>query len=69
MMMMMMMNDGTLNHYILWPVQLALANPGTAVAQKLKEAGLIDKVGAEWLFLTAGEAVEFCTSQLRVTAL
>ena len=61
-------DDETLNQKI-WPVQLAFANPVTAVAQKLKEAGLIDKVGTEWLFLTAGEAVDYCTSQLRVTAL
>ena len=61
-------DDETLNQKI-WPVQLALANPGTVVAQKLREAGLIDKVGIKWLFLTAGEAVDHCTSQLHVIPL
>jgi hypothetical protein len=50
-------------------LQLAFANPGTIVAQKLKGAGLVDKIGLEWFFLTVGEAVESCTVRLRVNAL
>ena len=49
--------------------QLVFANPGTAVAQKLREAGLVEQVGAEWFFLTAGDAVQACYSRLRENAL
>jgi hypothetical protein len=50
-------------------LQLALANPATVVAQKLQEAGLLSKLGPEWLFLTASDAVDHCTPRLRVNAL
>jgi hypothetical protein len=49
--------------------QLALANPTTVVAQKLQAAGLLSKLGPDWLFLTAADAVDHCTPRLRVHAL
>ena len=45
-------------------MQLAMANPGTEVAQKLNEAGLMDAVGREWFFVTVGEAVDICSSRI-----
>ncbi|RWW32009.1 hypothetical protein GW17_00003350 [Ensete ventricosum] len=39
-------------------VQLAIANPGWQVIHKMKLAGLVDVIGAEWIFLTVSEAVE-----------
>ena len=44
--------------------QLAFANPGGGVAQKLEEAGYMDLVGREWFFVTVGEAVDICSSRL-----
>ena len=45
-------------------MQLAMANPGTEVAQKLNESGLMGKLGQEWFFVTVGEAVDVCSSRL-----
>jgi hypothetical protein len=49
--------------------QLAMANPGARVAQKLEDAGLMEKLGREWFFLTAGEAVKLCSARLRVSTI
>ena len=48
-------------------MQLAMANPGTEVAQKLNESGVMDRVGREWFFVTVGEAVDVCSSHLDAT--
>lgn len=42
-------------------VQLAFANPGSGVIQKLNNAGLVDLLGQQWFFLTVGEAVQVCS--------
>lgn len=47
-------------------IQMAFANPGTGVIQKLNDAGFVDVVGQEWFFLTVGEAVQVCSRLLRV---
>lgn len=47
-------------------IQLAIANPGTGVIQKLNDAGFVEVVGQEWFFLTVGEAVQVCSRLLKV---
>lgn len=47
-------------------IQLAFANPGTGVIQKLNEAGFVDVLGQQWFFLTVGEAVQVCSRLLKV---
>ncbi|KAL1536222.1 Low affinity sulfate transporter 3 [Salvia divinorum] len=39
-------------------LQLAVVNPKWQVITKMKAAKLIDKIGAEWVFLSIGDAVE-----------
>uniref|UniRef100_A0A0E0KA05 STAS domain-containing protein n=1 Tax=Oryza punctata TaxID=4537 RepID=A0A0E0KA05_ORYPU len=41
-------------------IQMAIARPGWQVIHKMKQARLVDGVGAGWFFLTVGEAVEAC---------
>ncbi|XP_071722601.1 low affinity sulfate transporter 3-like [Rutidosis leptorrhynchoides] len=41
-------------------IQLAMANPRWQVINKLKRANFINKIGAEWIFLTVSEAVNAC---------
>jgi hypothetical protein len=50
--------------FLLTMFQIAFANPGVGVAQKMQEAGFMDLVGREWFFLTVGEAVQVCCSKL-----
>ncbi|KAH7290821.1 hypothetical protein KP509_30G065700 [Ceratopteris richardii] len=47
-------------------IQLALANPGTGVIQKLNDSGFVDVLGQQWIFLTVGEAVQFCSRLLEL---
>lgn len=47
-------------------IQLAVANPGTGVIQKLNDAGFMDLLGQEWFFLTVGEAVQVCSRLFKV---
>lgn len=47
-------------------IQLAFANPGTGVIQKLNDAGFVDALGQEWFFLTVGEAVQVCSRLLKI---
>lgn len=47
-------------------IQLAFANPGTGVIQKLNDAGFVDVLGQEWFFLTVGEAVQVCSRLLKI---
>ncbi|KAH9289279.1 hypothetical protein KI387_033396 [Taxus chinensis] len=49
-------------------LQLALANPGAGVMEKLHKANLIQSLGQDCLFLTVGEAVSSCTSMLKSQA-
>lgn len=46
-------------------IQLAFANPGTGVIQKLNEAAFVDMLGQQWFFLTVGEAVQVCSRRLK----
>jgi len=46
-------------------IQLALANPGSAVLKRLKNSGFIEHLGQEWIFLTAGEGTQVCSQLLR----
>ncbi|KAK8952415.1 Sulfate transporter 2.1 [Platanthera zijinensis] len=39
-------------------IQVAVANPGWQVIHKMKLAGLVQRIGDPWIFLTVGEAVE-----------
>ncbi|XP_072974550.1 low affinity sulfate transporter 3-like [Typha angustifolia] len=41
-------------------IQLAIANPAWEVINKMKLASIVHKIGATWIFLTVGEAVEAC---------
>lgn len=41
-------------------MQLAISNPGWRVIHKLKLAKFVSKLGEEWIFLTAEEAVNAC---------
>ncbi|KAK7311599.1 hypothetical protein RJT34_09850 [Clitoria ternatea] len=43
-------------------VHLAMVNPRWVVIHKLKVANFVDKIGKEWIFLTAAEAVDACLS-------
>eukprot|EP00249_Psilotum_nudum_P009976 c22261_g1_i1 orf=235-2301(+) len=47
-------------------LQLAIANPGSGVIQKLDEAKFVELVGQEWFFLTVGEAVQVCSRLVRM---
>ncbi|MCO5597975.1 hypothetical protein L7F22_052064 [Adiantum nelumboides] len=47
-------------------IQLAFANPGTGVIQKLNDAGFVHLLGNQWFFLTVGEAVQVCSRLLKV---
>ncbi|GLJ34405.1 hypothetical protein SUGI_0691690 [Cryptomeria japonica] len=49
-------------------LQLALANPGGGVMEKLQKANLIQSLGQDCLFLAVGEAVSSCTSSLKSQA-
>ncbi|GBG85244.1 hypothetical protein CBR_g39810 [Chara braunii] len=57
------LNDlkATLKH---WNIQLALANPNHTVLGKLNQSKFIEKLGTEWLFVSASEA-ERTVSRLR----
>nr|ACN39795.1 unknown [Picea sitchensis] len=46
-------------------LQLALANPGRAVIDKLFSSKFVDTIGQEWIFLTVGEAVQTCSRRLK----
>ncbi|KAI5056547.1 hypothetical protein GOP47_0028365 [Adiantum capillus-veneris] len=46
-------------------IQLAFANPGTGVIQKLNDAGFVHSLGHEWFFLTVGEAIQVCSRLLK----
>jgi len=46
-------------------LQLALANPGRAVIDKLFSSKFVDMIGEEWIFLTVGEAVQTCSRRLK----
>lgn len=41
-------------------LKLVLANPGSEVLKKLKMSTILEKIGAEWVYLTVSEAVEAC---------
>ena len=58
-------NANHLAYNVLLRCQLAFANPGMGVAQKMDEAGFMDLVGREWFFLTVAEAVQVCCSKLQ----
>lgn len=45
-------------------VQLALANPGEPVMEKLHASRLIELIGHDKIFLTVGEAVLTCAPKL-----
>lgn len=45
--------------------QLALANPGRSVIDKLFASKFVDTIGQEWIFLTVGEAVQTCSRRLK----
>ncbi|WCJ21576.1 sulfate transporter 3 1 [Euphorbia peplus] len=45
-------------------LKLVLANPGSEVMKKLNKSKTIEKIGEEWIFLTAGEAVGACNYML-----
>ncbi|XP_065861112.1 sulfate transporter 3.1-like [Euphorbia lathyris] len=45
-------------------LKLVLANPGSEVMKKLNKSKMIEKIGEEWIFLTAGEAVGACNYML-----
>lgn len=46
-------------------LQLALANPGRSVIDKLFASKFVDTIGQEWIFLTVGEAVQTCSRRLK----
>lgn len=51
-------------------LQMAIAGPGWQAIQKMKLAGVVDRVvGRDWIFLTVGEAVEACVTMQKGTAL
>ncbi|XVF64723.1 hypothetical protein PTKIN_Ptkin09bG0190200 [Pterospermum kingtungense] len=41
-------------------IKLAMVNPRWQVIHKLKLAKFVEKIGAEWIYLTVGEAVDAC---------
>jgi hypothetical protein len=45
-------------------LQLAVANPGSQVIQKLDTSGFLEQLGSEWVFFTVGEAVQVCSIML-----
>ena len=45
-------------------LQLALANPRIRVVDKLVRSGVVDLIGAEWIFLTLKESVRACRFSL-----
>ncbi|ERN01554.1 sulfate transporter 3.1 [Amborella trichopoda] len=45
-------------------LQLALANPGSEVMEKLTKSKFIEAIGLEWIYLTVGEAVAACNYML-----
>eukprot|EP00249_Psilotum_nudum_P023890 c29018_g2_i2 orf=213-734(+) len=42
-------------------IQLALANPGRVIIQKLEAGGFMESLGREWLFINVGEAIAKCS--------
>lgn len=46
-------------------LQLALANPGGGVMEKLQRANLIQSLGQDCLFVAVGEAISCCTSMIK----
>ncbi|EFJ09638.1 hypothetical protein SELMODRAFT_184503 [Selaginella moellendorffii] len=46
-------------------LQLAIANPGSDVMEKLHIAKFLEELGEEWVFLTVGQAVQVCTRLLK----
>lgn len=46
-------------------LQLALANPGRAVIDKLFSSMFVETIGQQWIFLTVGEAVQTCSRRLK----
>ena len=53
-----------IDNFVLFLIQLVLANPGSEVMKKLDRSKLIATVGREWIFLTVAEAVCACTFML-----
>lgn len=41
---------------------MAIANPSWTVIHKMKIAGLTDKIGGDWIFLTVADAMQACLS-------
>ncbi|KAL5218138.1 hypothetical protein ABZP36_018822 [Zizania latifolia] len=50
-------------------IQMAIASPGWQAIQKMKMAGVVDRIGGDWIFLTVGEAVEACVTLHKGTVL
>lgn len=46
-------------------MQLVLANPGTAVIEKLQSSNFTEMIGHDKIFLTVGEAVMTCAPKAR----
>jgi sulfate transporter 2, low-affinity len=44
---------------------MAIANPSWTVIHKMKVAGLTGTIGGDWIFMTVGDAMQFCLSSKR----
>ncbi|GFR50731.1 hypothetical protein Agub_g12988 [Astrephomene gubernaculifera] len=56
--------EGWIEHFANGGTQLVLCNPSAKVIKALETAGVPDMLGRDWIFVTVGDAVSFCSRQL-----